>query len=218
MKLEEIQDYQIKEVLSSDIKHRMEHLSSQYPFTLDNQKKFIPLDGMDYLDYGFPHEHRTVRLREHPKGLFIDAFDGKRSLGTVKMDEVFQQRRLNLIDEARTYPSADPPYNPTIQYIVADCGVGGDLRQIMALAQQYGFKKCWGARPSCGVQDVFQRYYIDDIDVSTIGFETGELGEKGDRIEVLYVGTGTTDIDFIHHVVGKLINDFEFTMLTPEDA
>lgn len=217
MRLEEVDNYDYRGKVKQEVVSAMESLAGKYPFNPALMLDIMSLDDYDFADYEFPLEDQVIshHRRKGEDYVVITNSDGDHEI--VPLDKILLQRRLNLISETRLHNSPEPPYLPIVQSVVVDCGFGTDIRQIMVLAQKYGFKKLWGARPSCGVQDVFAKEGLEDLDICTIGFETGGFDEKGDRIEVLYLGPGTTDIEFLHNVLMRMSEEYNFKIMDIED-
>jgi hypothetical protein len=174
-----------------------------------------PLTEQDYRDYGFPEEEFEISVSTTEGGKFMKIECMGCPVKEIPLEEVFQQRRQNLIDETRVYSAADSD-DKLIQSVAADCGYGTDIRQIIGQATAMGLTELIGTRSSCGAAEAIQRYdpfgELEEVDITTIGFKTS----AGDRVEVLYLGRGTTDPIFVDMVARNIAKEeFEMKIVEP---
>jgi len=191
--------------ITQEARERMLALSRQYSFPASSDREC--LDEYDLAELEAPREKYRYKL----VGRSIEITRGNRFF-SIPLTEVLLQREQNLIDEQRLLPVADSSDGKIMQYVVAPVGYATDLHQLLDMAKKYGISEIFGARRSCGANDVFLRYGLPDAcDMTTIGFRTPE----GDKIEVLYIGPFTEDPNFIDYAVKQVAtaNDFDFTVV-----
>ncbi len=214
MRFEEI-DEQDQHYLQAEIDSRMREVSSSYHFPNDNVKSEPLTDiEIDSLGLDLPSNPEFQIEVTPAMGILVKSRDG--SVLELDFNEIKAKRKANLINETRLVNAADDPNDKVIKNIVAECGYSLDIKTLLKTAKEYGLNECWGARPSCGAADLIVEH--DDFieaNIATIGFRTPD----GDRVEVLYLGRYTSDIEFIHQAVIRLASmpEFDFRILGIED-
>jgi hypothetical protein len=137
--------------ITQEARERMLALSRQYSFPASSDREC--LDEYDLAELEAPREKYRYKL----VGRSIEITRGNRFF-SIPLTEVLLQREQNLIDEQRLLPVADSSDGKIMQYVVAPVGYATDLHQLLDMAKKYGISEIFGARRSCGANDVFLRY------------------------------------------------------------
>lgn len=190
-----IRDCVNAKALTSEYQILAEEVTSQYYYI--EQNIFRTEDSLfEYAQY-FVDDESTNLVVTDRNTVVVTLNDNNTE---IPISEILDKRRINLLEEARVYPSADSLEQLSIQRVVVEAGWGTNIESILRGMKSKGIKKFTGIRASCGASDILARYDLEDVEISTLGFIT----PKGDILEILYLGPYTTEPLTLNHVA-KLI-------------
>lgn len=194
--------------LEERIRKRMKENILKYNFTPSNR---IPLD----INEEMPEDEQgyaQIEARQiEGKWYFVYSIvlDEYYKEITIPMQDIMDQRNLNLIDETSS-PTEYYSYDVDDLPIAVETANGFETNIEMAMIKACEVENLafMGVRDSCGADEVLQHYGIVGIKISTIFFVTQD--EKQDIIHILYVGKRTTCVKAVEQKCLEIIDAYGF--------
>lgn len=203
------QEFAQKEAENLRTLYRSEY---RFPFPTEGFKNATPneLFGM----YGEPFEDITASLKSNDDEKYVElvASANSKRVATIPLQTILARRDVELVNEANyVLPAAGEVPMPSIA--IVSCGYETDIRRLLFTASKQGLVKVFPPRISCGSEYVIAEsiqsdYRFYNTSLPSIGFRVTESGH--DMIEVLYIGPGCTDLEWLDKVVYNVINSGDY--------